>query len=147
VYLETDAPGGIVIRVLDDQNGSQRWSQTFPYGDENSNNGYFPGLGDVVSGVVYAANDNELLALDATTGRLLWQRQIDANETFLPPAVMDGVLYDNAYEGDTGSGVVYVDTGTGYIYSVNAATGSQISPLRLGGECDIGADPALTLVG
>jgi outer membrane protein assembly factor BamB len=62
VYLETDAVGGgIVIRALSDQNGSQRWSQTFPWG--NVNNGYFPGLGDVANGVVYAANDDELLAL------------------------------------------------------------------------------------
>ena len=84
-YLETDAPGGIVIRALNDQNGLQRWSQTFPVNEANTNSGYFPGLGNVASGVVYATNDNNLLALDATTGRLLWQQPSDASETFLPP--------------------------------------------------------------
>ena len=41
VYLETDAPGGIVIQALDDQAGRQRWSHTFL--SNNENNGYFPG--------------------------------------------------------------------------------------------------------
>ena len=276
VYLETDAPGGIVIRALNDQNGSQRWSQTFPVNEANTTSGYFPGLGDVASGVVYATNDNNLLALDATTGKLLWQQPTDTSQTFLPPAVMDGILYDNAYSVENGpsvvyafdpangrelwqtaefgptadslnetiateatglvyygstdgsiyavsarngtpvwhasmtyvvnappaeangvvyiggapgngvnpnisrgevlaldaatgkqlwsyslptvgyngayplivsSGVVYVVTGIGSIYSVNAATGSQIAQLRLGGECSVGANPALTVVG
>jgi outer membrane protein assembly factor BamB len=112
VYLETDAPGGIVIRALSIHNGSQRWSRTFSSGD-----GYFPSLGDVANGVVYAADDNELLALDATTGRLLWQQPFDANQTFLPPVIMDGVLYDNAYGAENGPSAVY---------AINPANGREL---------------------
>jgi outer membrane protein assembly factor BamB len=87
------------------------------------------------NGVNPNSNPGVVLALDAATGKHLWSYM-------LPSGGYDGV--DSLIAAD---GVVYVETAIGYIYSVNAATGSQIAQLRLAGECNIGADPALTLVG
>ena len=100
----------------------------------------------VANGVVYVGgapgngiNPNnsrgEVLALDAATGTQLWSYSLPT------------VGYNGAYPLIVAGGVVYVVTGIGTIYSLNAATGSQIAQLRLGSQCSVGANPALTVVG
>ena len=114
VYLETDAPGGIVIRAFNDENGSQRWSQTFPSGDNN--NGYFPGLGDVANGVVYAANDNN------TTGtrRHHWQGPLAAADRWPP------YFPPSSWMASCMTTPMSVENGPNVVYAFNPANGREL---------------------
>ncbi len=96
VFVESDGPGGgqFTIRAFNISSGSPRWSYTFTSNDEENEGGYFPGLGAVANGVVYSGAGDYLLALNASTGKMVWKVQFNSSEALLPPEIMGGVLFD-----------------------------------------------------
>ena len=72
------------------RDGSVRWRYHFPPAERD----YFGGMGAVADGRVYVGSANRLFALDAATGNLLWRRNVEPGQAFIPPEMIDGVLYD-----------------------------------------------------
>jgi outer membrane protein assembly factor BamB len=80
----------------------------------------------VVDGVVYAGSpDNNVYALDATTGSLLWKYST-AKPVYPSPAVADGVTYAGSEDGN--------------IYALNASTGALLWEHSIG---YVAASPAI----
>ena len=119
--------------------------------------GYVSSSPTVVNNVVYVGSespDNNVYALNATTGALIWKHLVDGGVTDSSPAVANGVVYVGSYGGvvyalnaATGvelwhyttraggyvtsspavvNGVVYVGSWDTYVYALNAATGAFI---------------------
>ncbi len=53
----------------------------------------FTSVPAVVNGIAYLVSDQELSALQASNGRLLWRATVQGNSGLLPPQVINGVLY------------------------------------------------------
>jgi outer membrane protein assembly factor BamB len=101
VYFASDK-----LYAVNASTGAQLWSSyPSPYTDDE-----FPGRPDVVNGIVYiGAIGNYFYALDATTGKLLWNfasGQVSASST-------------------VANGIVYVLNEIGTLYALDATTGTQ----------------------
>ena len=111
VYLETDAPGGIVIRALS-RTAPSAGPRPFLPATKQQRVFSRPGRCRQWRGVCQQRQQS--------TGARRHHRQaplagadFDTSETFLPPALMDGVLYDNAYSGRGPSSVYAFDPANG----------------------------------
>jgi outer membrane protein assembly factor BamB len=110
------AAGYLTFDLLAVSNGSVLWQ--YPIAVSSS-----PAA---VNGVVYASSwDDNLYALDANTGALLWKYST-TNHIYSSPAVADGV--------------VYVGSGDGNVYALNATTGALVWKHSIG---NFAASPAL----
>ena len=135
------------LHALDAATGSLVWS--YNAGDT------FRSSPAVADGVLYAGSaDNHLYALDASTGDLLWSYDT-SHSIYAPPVLYDGVVYVgsgthiHALDSSTGellwskeidvhvsfaplivAGVMYVSSSRGYLYALDAATGSTIWRFR-----------------
>ncbi len=115
--------------------------------------GYVSSSPAVANGVAYVGGggDNNVYALNASTGALLWQ-YTTGNSVFSSPAVANGVVYVGSYDSNlyalnasTGAllwrytagsyvssspavanGVVYVGSGDNNLYALNASTGALL---------------------
>lgn len=116
-YETTDAIGsqsspavinGVVYVGSNDQNlyalnattGDKIWSYT--------TGGQIASSPAVANGIVYVGSDN-VYALDATTGALLWLAPIESGSS---PAIANGVVYIGSYDGS--------------VYALNASTGDKL---------------------
>jgi outer membrane protein assembly factor BamB len=117
----------------------------------------------VAGGVVYVgSNDNNVYALNATTGALIWNYTTGGGVGYSSPAVADGVVYVGSYDDSvyalnaaTGAliwsyttggwvysspavsgGVVYVGSNDHKVYALNAATGALIWSYTTGSHVD-----------
>jgi outer membrane protein assembly factor BamB len=115
-----DAQGSVVYSVAADCTGSLLFLDTLG-GDVNYSS---PA---VVNGVVYVgSSDNNLYALNAGTGAVLWTYTTGAAVNS-SPAVADGV--------------VYVGSGDNNVYALNASTGALLWSYATGGA--VNSSPAL----
>jgi outer membrane protein assembly factor BamB len=101
VYFASDK-----LYAVNASTGAQLWSSyPSPYTDDE-----FPGRPDVVNGIVYiGAIGNYFYALDASTGKLLWNfasGQVSSSST-------------------VANGIVYVLNEIGTLYALDATTGAQ----------------------
>jgi len=95
----------------------------------------------VVNGVVYAGCGNNVCALTASTGALLWSYST-GGYTDSSPAVANEVVYAGAFTPNAtlgnlyaldASGVVYVGSDIGNMYALNASTGALLWKYDAGG--------------
>jgi len=75
---------------------------------------YYAGTPIIVEGIVYTAANDDVYAVDETTGAELWT--VDVNPTTSP--VTGGLTFAD--------GRIYVGTSEGYLYCLNATNGHQI---------------------
>jgi outer membrane protein assembly factor BamB len=100
VYTGT---GGGLFVALNAADGSERWR--FNDGQDFVNT--FPALDN---GVIYVGGPQSVRAIDATTGKLVWESRTDGQ--------VRGAAVDN--------GVVYAPTAPGSVYALNEADGHQL---------------------
>jgi outer membrane protein assembly factor BamB len=118
--------GGDNVYALDASTGTLMWNYTARIPSTPTEN----------NGVVYFGSDNECVyTLNATTGRLIW----NYNSTGLQdsPNVLSGPTYgDTAISSPTIlDGVVYVCSGDGNVFALNATTGTLLwDYLAVGGS-------------
>jgi alcohol dehydrogenase (cytochrome c) len=101
------------VFALDRASGRMRWYHLFDARNDGPN-----GLA-VSGGHVYGATDSDAFALDAKTGRQLWQRHLTGlAEQFVDvaPVEWDGVVYLST--------IGYFPFGRGAMYGLDAATGA-----------------------
>lgn len=123
-YSNPTATGGLVyigsadhtLYALQASDGAARWRYTAPSSVYTATT--------VAGGVAYAILDGSY-ALDAVTGKLLWHRPLDANQSisFTPIALAGNVVYLGRTDG----------VGNCVLYALNAATGAtywQLSGIR-----------------
>jgi len=91
-----------VIYGLDASSGAMQWSYNTTFGAGTGS------AGALVNGVLYMGVGPDLFALNASDGTLLWQQQA-SYDIAASPAVENGVVYINSYDG----GVYAFDAGTG----------------------------------
>jgi outer membrane protein assembly factor BamB len=103
------------VYALSAEDGALRWKHTFSAPNDGPN-----GL-TIVDGRIYTATDTTALALDAATGKLLWQRRL-ANrlEQFvaIAPVVDRGRVYYSAQGFPRG--------GRGALYALSLRTGKLV---------------------
>jgi outer membrane protein assembly factor BamB len=121
----------------------------------------------VGNGIAYfSSNDGNVYAVDATTGALIWQKQLPAMAVANSPAVVNGILYigasrylyalnastgANVWRFSTGNtvntrpavanGIVYFGSNDHRVYAVNATTGASIWSYTTGNY--VTASPAI----
>ncbi len=90
------------VQAFDARSGTLLWSQPL-------NSGYNSTSPVVANGVVYVGSyDNEIVALNAGTGAVLWQYQaVFERNIFGSPIVANGMLFIGSSDLDAGIGVVY----------------------------------------
>ena len=91
------------LYALNATTGNVLWQVTLPF--------YFDSAPTVVNGVVYVGAGSSVFALNASNGQTLWQSTTDSFER-TSPAVSNGV--------------VYAASDAGFLYALNAYTGSQL---------------------
>jgi eukaryotic-like serine/threonine-protein kinase len=101
VYVGSDFG---VIYALDGSTGQVRWSYDTTIGAGTGS------AGALVNGVLYLGLGQFLFAMNAADGRLLWRKQL-SYDIASSPAVQNGVVYINSYDG----GVYALDAGTGAV--------------------------------
>jgi outer membrane protein assembly factor BamB len=103
------------VYALSAQDGALRWKHTFSAPNDGPN-----GL-TVVDGRIYTATDTTALALDAATGKLLWQRRLaNRHEQFvaIAPVVDRGRVYYSTQGFPRG--------GRGALYALSLRTGKLV---------------------
>jgi outer membrane protein assembly factor BamB len=101
------------VYALDRSTGALRWKHRFNAGTPGPN-GLALGYGRI-----YGSTDSVAFALDAETGRLVWQRLLVGRiETFvdIPPVVANGLVYTAT--------VGYTPGSRGALYALDARTGA-----------------------
>ncbi len=71
-------------------------------------------------GLVYVGSEDLLYALNAASGEVVWEFQAPGGMT--TPAVANGI--------------VYVSGGAGYLYALDARTGTQLWSYKIGDLCE-----------
>src|SRR5262249_19542341 len=94
----------------------------------------------VAKGFVYAGSyEGQVLALDATTGTLVWTRQIPNSGITSSPAVANGVVYVGA--GGTNDDLYAFDAMTGGLLWTGATGGAiNSSPAVVNATVYVGSD-------
>ena len=114
VFASTSASGNhfTVFGLQARPTGTWLWQYTTP--------SFFPGLLGAVNGIVYtagatnpgpSASNSTLTALDAASGRVLWQQPVQPG---------DGVVAGPPVESN---GLLYAETSTGAVYALQPANG------------------------
>ena len=89
-----------------------------------------PVVGDGIMGFVTAIYDEQdaLIALDATTGELMWRKTEDVDEAFTSHTVADGIIYvgSNYLENACRGADCDRRTERGRLYALDAATGEVL---------------------
>jgi outer membrane protein assembly factor BamB len=112
----------------------------------------------VANGLVYVSDTGDLYALDATTGALIWQYEVNGQAQYGSPTIVNNVVYltasdKNVYalNATTGkliwkyatagqiftapavaNGVLYVSSGASIVYALDAGTGVLIWTKQFG---------------
>jgi outer membrane protein assembly factor BamB len=130
-----------LIAALNASTGDPIWQANFTNRYGNPDTGGAPTVSD---GVVYTQGYNNLYALNATNGALLWNyTNLGSWGTSISPAVAEGLVFSASYYENGGS--------RGYVFAVNATDGSEVwtfptgnvlmsSPAVCGGVVYVGSD-------
>ncbi len=120
IYTETSANANEnAILALDGRNGSTRWSYHYPSNPIDQAHG----LETVGDGKVYVSTANTLFALDAASGKRLWSRQVEDQQTFDAARFFDGVVYA------TSASTCFnceVEAASSLAYAFDPASGKQL---------------------
>lgn len=108
--------------ALNAANGAKVW--TYDSGAPTVVNGtvYDANHIAIANGIVYASSHNALFALDAISGKLAWSTQIDNQQLFNAPQVVDSVLYLSSYQASQHN---VGQSQTGYVYAFSTQHGIQ----------------------
>ncbi len=117
VYLQDMESNVMAIKLA---TGKVLWTHNY-----SSPNGGPDGV-NVVNGVVYAATNHAAVALDAATGRQLWNRTVIGNDhegIDMAPGYNDGTVYVSTVPVNPTVGE-YLGGGKGILWALNARTGT-----------------------
>jgi alcohol dehydrogenase (cytochrome c) len=117
VYLQDIESDVMAIRLA---TGKVLWTHNY-----NSENGGPDGV-NVANGVVYAATNQAVVALNAATGRQLWSRTLIGNDhegIDMAPGYDDGTVYVSTVPVNLTTGA-YLGGAKGILWALNARTGA-----------------------
>jgi outer membrane protein assembly factor BamB len=94
IYIETgdavhSSPPVNIISALSVRDGSVRWTYRYPLTTTDTG----MGLSSAGDGAVYVTGSNPLFALNATTGKQMWQANLPQDQGNAVSSLLDGVLY------------------------------------------------------
>jgi outer membrane protein assembly factor BamB len=123
IYIETgDAVHSSlpvnIISALSVRDGSVRWTYRYPLTITDTG----MGLSSVGDGAVYVTGSNTLLALNATTGKQLWQANLPQDQGNAVASLQDGVLYITS---SAGCFNCVIQPSSSLVYAFDLATGTQ----------------------
>jgi outer membrane protein assembly factor BamB len=123
IYIETgdavhSSPPVNVISALSVRDGSVRW--TYRYSPTLTDTGM--GLSSVGEGAVYVTDSNSLFALNATTGKQLWQANPPREQGNVVASLLDRVLYATS---SAGCFNCVIQPSSSLVYAFDPATGTQ----------------------
>jgi outer membrane protein assembly factor BamB len=130
--LDVPDPSARALVVLDASDGTERWRRTSPSGDVV----YAPAVRDGRAWIV--SEDETVVAVDATTGTLLWTATTGAPNDALP-AVWDTTVF----VATTGGNLEALDTESGALRWEVDIVGTPYAPIVSGGLVLVGTNVGL----